>query len=424
MDIYRTGMNPGTFNLVNGSCHRRQEEIAAVKRFLVSNRWREEGGVNQADLVIFFACGAMRLNVDEMMVSLTDVIGKMKNGAELVVGGCLPRTDSERLSQVFTGKTITYADYTALDTLPGVENRFETLPKVFGNGAFCPPLVKPGLRKAGALRLVRLSLDLARVLMRHRPTSILRRIASRLRQYERMVISVGAGCSRTCPYCAKRFALGPVRSKPAEKVMQRIAAGRMLGYRTFDLFADSIGDYGQDLGTDFGALLDSIADFEAAVSVGIYDLHPEDFIRYFDRILGLCKTDRLHYLYVITESGNARVLRSMRREIDTVDLARKLQAIRGYKSVFMQTAIIVGYPGETDEEFDDTLALLGEVNFDNVYVHCYCDMPNTESSRLDGKISKETVSRRLRRIAAAGIRHSVSEARRECDHSFPWGSLG
>jgi threonylcarbamoyladenosine tRNA methylthiotransferase CDKAL1 len=256
------------------------------------------------------------------------------------------------------------------------------------------------------------------MLMRYWPTTTLRKIDSGLEPYNRMAISIAAGCARACPYCAKRFTLGQLRSKPVDMVMRRISEGIKLGYRTFDLFADSIGEYGQDLGTDFGTLLDRIADASARFSIGIYDLHPQDFIRYFERIIGLCKADKLHYLYVITESGNERVLKSMHREMDTADLLRKLLAIRNHKNIFMQTAIIVGYPGETDLEFEDTIALLKEVNFDDVYVHSYCDMPNTESSRLEGKISQETMLRRLRKIAGTSIKHNVSEARRECDHSF------
>lgn len=410
--------------LVNGSCHRRQEEIAVVRRFLLLNEWSEDDNVDRADLVILFACGAFRLNVDEMALKITDICSRLKHGAELLVGGCLPLTDRENLKKIFTGKTITYTDCAALDMLPGAERRFETLPKVYGDHASCPPLVVPGLPKVRTLRLNKLPLRLTRRLLRYLPTPPLRKIVSRLRGDERMEISIAAGCSRTCPYCAKRFARGSVRSKPVDLILQRIAEGTMQGYQRFDLYADSIGDYGQDLGTDFGTLLDKIADCDAHISIGIHDLHPQDFVRYYERIIGLCAAGKVHFLYVITESGNERVLESMHRGIDTFDLVQKLLAVRTYKGVFLQTAIIVGYPGEADHEFEDTVALLNKVDFDTVYVHCYCDMPNTESSRLDGKISHETMSRRLRQIAAAGIKHSVSEARRECDHAFGSGPIG
>lgn len=388
------------------------------------NGWSEDDDVIRADLVILFACGAFRLNVDEMVAKITDMSDKMKNGAELIVGGCLPLTDSESLREVFAGRTITYTDCTALDMLPGVHIRFETLPRVYGDDASCPPIVTPGLPKVRSLRWKGLPLRVTRRLLRYWPTPPLRKIVSRLRRDERMEISIAAGCSRACPYCAKRFARGRVRSKAVDVVMRRISEGTMQGYQKFDLYADSIGDYGEDLGTDFGTLLDRIADYGARISVGIHDLHPQDFVRYFEKIIALCAADKVHFLYVITESGNERVLKSMQRGIDTADLVQKLLAVRAYKNVFLQTAIIVGYPGETEQEFEDTLGLLNKVDFDNVYAHCYCDMPDTESSRLDGKISRESMSRRLQRIAATSIKHSVTESRRECDHAFEPAPIG
>jgi tRNA A37 methylthiotransferase MiaB len=338
----------------------------------------------------------------------------MKSGAELMVGGCLPDTDHASLKRVFVGKTIRYTDLGALDALPGIETRSATLPPVYGASATCAPLEASTLSNPDTLRfrLIGLLLPLLR------PMPQMGAIAARLRTQVRMTISVQAGCSRECPYCAKRFARGPVRSKPVEAILRRISEATQLGFRSFELLADSIGDYGKDLGTDLGTLFDRLAAFDGPISFGIQDLHPEDFLRTFDRIVGLCKTGKLHSLYVITESGNQRVLESMRRGIDTFDLIKKLRAIREYRTVFMQSAIIVGYPGETEQEFGDTIALLHQVNFDDVFVHCYCDMPNTESSRRAGKISREEMAQRLQRVRAAGIKHKVSEAWREWQHSF------
>lgn len=411
-------IGPRTFAIVNGSCHRRHEEMAAVRRFLSSNSWREHQDFTQSDLVILFACGAFRVNVHDMLASVGELRHRMRDGAELIVGGCLPGTDGVSLREAFGGRTITYTDSSSLDMLAGITEHFDAFPPLFGRDSSCLPLEAPSPVRAARLVLNRLPLGFARFLMRHWSAPILRKVAARLRRDERMSISIAAGCARTCPYCAKRFAWGALRSKPVELVMQRISEGTLHGYRTFDLFADSIGDYGQDLGVDLGELLDRIADYPASISIGIYDLHPQDFLRYFDRIMRLCRADRLHYIYVITESGNDRVLESMNRSIDRETLVARLLEIRNLKNVFMQTAIIVGYPGETDAEFEDTLKLLDKVDFDDVFVHSYCDMPNTESTRLSGKISREIMSARIEKIGATRIRHNREEARRELDHAF------
>jgi tRNA A37 methylthiotransferase MiaB len=409
---------PGTFAVVNASCHRRLEDVAAVGRFLTANGWTEGGGVERADLVVFMSCGGFRINVDEALPAIADVRGRMKPGAALLVGGCLPHTGVERLRTVFPGIPLTYADPSALDALPGVTTRFREMAPKYGSDAVCDALVEPDAEGLRALRRVKRSVDFRRLLMRVHSTPALRRSAFGLRDLERVVISIGAGCSRACSYCAKRFARGPVCSKPVEVVMRQVARATELGYRTFDLYADSIGDYGHDLGTSLAALLERVAAFDAPISVGIYDLHPDDFLRDFEPILALSRADRLHYLYVVTESGSDRVLESMGRPRDTAELVRRLLTIRRNGAVFMQSAVIVGYPGETDQDFEQTVALLERVSFDHVHVHCYCDMPNTPSSRLEGKVTPEVLSNRLQRMARSRVRFTPSESQREFEHSF------
>ena len=233
-----------------------------------------------------------------------------------------------------------------------------------------------------------------------------------------MVIHVSAGCAKSCSYCAIRFATGRVRSKPLDVVMQNISEGLRKGYRTFDFLSDSIGGYGLDLGTNLGELLDRVLAHPGHFTIGISDLHPHEFIKYFDKILSLYRTRKVHYLYVPIQSGNQRILQMMNRPCDVTDLKFKFMAIRKYDNVFLQTGIMVGFPGETKEEFEDTLTFLKAVGFDNVYVHYYCDMPNTVSSSLPGKADKAVMMERLDKISRSGIRHNVAKTRIEWESTL------
>jgi threonylcarbamoyladenosine tRNA methylthiotransferase CDKAL1 len=200
--------------------------------------------------------------------------------------------------------------------------------------------------------------------------------------------------------------------------VENICRGLRFGYRRFDLYADSIGIYGSDLNASLGDLLDRILNISKRFSIGLYDMHPQDFIRFYDPIKRLCQSGKLHYLYVAVQSGNDRILKLMRRPCDVKDLAAKLADIRRYQHVFMQSAIIAGFPGETDEEFQDTLRLLKRINFDNVYVHCYSDMPNTEASDLPIKVDKNAMRQRLADIKRAGIHHPAAETKHEWESSL------
>ncbi len=408
------------FLIVGKACSHRREEISMVRKFLLSNDWNEARRLRSADLVVFFACAGVRYIVDENVKKIVETHEKMKPGAELIVGSCLPAMDNESLRSGFRGRTITPTDFTALNDLPNIKTRIEAMPKMWGSEAECQQINRPRLIAAARIWVEDAAVECIKFVIEKRPSRFLKRTAFELKKRSTVGFSIAAGCPGKCSYCARPAASGRVRSKPLDVVVENIRKGLSFGYRGFDLYADSIGAYGSDLNVNFGDLLDRILEIDERFSIGLFDLHPHHFIRFFDRIKRLSQAGKLHFLYVAVQSGNDRILKLMRRACDVEDLATKLAEIRRYEQVFMQSGIIAGFPGETDEEFEDTLRLLKRINFDNVYVHCYCDMPNTEASRLSTKVDKEAMYRRLVAIKRAGIHHLASETQHEWETTpFP-----
>lgn len=392
-----------SFHLVDRSCHRRKEDVSLVERFFVSNGWFAAARHEDADCVVLFTCAEMRYKVVNMVREVRRLSKTIGPSAELVVGACLPKTDPAALASVFSGRTITPTDFSALNDLPDIHTRVENIAPAFGKDA---ALIPRSARRAPILK-GRVPYGIARraakLVRRYLPGRAMKRAAARLARAQRMVIHVSAGCPNRCSYCAIRFATGRVRSKPLEVIMQNISDGLRRGYRTFDFLSDSIGGYGLDLGTNLGALIERVLEPPGTFAVGISDLPPSDFIRFSPGILALCEAERIHYLYVPIQSGSDRVLRAMNRPCDMRDLESKLKEIRRHRDVFLQTGIIVGFPGETEAEFEETLRFLKHVEFDNVYVHYYCDMPNTESSGLSNKTEKAVMIERLEKVRLSGI---------------------
>jgi tRNA A37 methylthiotransferase MiaB len=383
-----------TFLFVNQSCYRRQEEISRVRRFLFLNGYAEETDLQTADLAVLFTCAFCQSRVGDMVGELRRIQSAVKPGCTVMVGSCLPKTDPASLRAVFTGPTLTPTDFSALNDLPGITLTFEEASR--------RPDVGPGCMVVAGRPVPE-------------PPPSLRSAGDESDRNQRMGLFIAAGCRRACSYCAIRFATGPLRSKPLDVVLAELAEGLSRGYRRFEVYADSIGDYGADIGTSLGELFDRVLAREDEISLGIYDLHPDAFLRFHDRLSALARAGRLHYLYVPLQSGNARVLGLMNRPCDLDALRECLTEVARHRSVFLQTSIIVGFPTETDDEFGDTLAFLRAVPFDDVYVHCYSDMPRTVSARMTGKIAPEAMSGRLARLQAAGIKHNVAKARHELE---------
>lgn len=377
-----------TFAFVNESCNRRQEEIAVVRRFLFLNGFSECTDPSSTDLVCFFTCAFNQSRVADMMRQIGQLRGSVKADCELIVGSCLPKTDAATLKKVFTGKTITPTDFSELNQLPGIAVKVEDMP--------------PGTETDTL----------------HAPART--QVAVCAEPDHRMGVFISSGCLRSCSYCAIRFATGGLRSKTIEWVARTISEGLDRGYRKFDMYADSIGDYGLDIGTNLGELLEWLLSNPRPLSVGISDLHPQAFLKYSDLLLSLTKAGRIHYLYVPLQSASSRILGLMNRSCDTHTLLDKLLEVRALDGgLFLQTSIIVGFPTETDTEFEETVAFLKAAGFNHVYVHVYSGMPNTASSRMSGKVPRQSILERLNRIEMVRIPHDRQHAVHEWEASPP-----
>jgi tRNA A37 methylthiotransferase MiaB len=396
------------FHFADSACRQRKEEAQAVRSFLVSNGWREVDSIRRADLVVVFTCAFSRGRVALALEQITKIKKKMKTGAVLVVGGCLPKTDEQSLRSVFDGKTIHPQDFSSLNDLKKIVRKFVgPFPPVL-DPQFCPE------RRVRTNRRLQLSgilkFKISSVVREARQFGLLpvtNNLLRRVKEIElrkKKLIYVASGCRQACSYCAIRFAVGKLRSKPLDSILQEMKSELARGVKRFELVADSLGDYGADIGLSFGNLLEGILKLDGSFRVVINYLHPNAFLEHFELVVELCVARRITGIDIPIQSANERILRLMNRPTDVKKLRQCLLELKQFKGVRLSTSCIIGFPGETDQEFEDTVAFLKEVNFDSTHNHCYSDMPGTKASDLPEKIDKQTMRRRLNRLADAGIR--------------------
>jgi tRNA-2-methylthio-N6-dimethylallyladenosine synthase len=197
--------------------------------------------------------------------------------------------------------------------------------------------------------------------------------------------------------------VGRLRSKPVEVCVGEYRRLLADGCRRFTILADNVGAYGLDIGTTFSELIDALsaASGETEVQWFISQLHPRWLLTHRPAMLKVAREGRLRELLCAIQSGSDRILALMNRHHrieETVEALSELRAIR--PDLRLDTEVIIGFPGESEDDFGATLEAVRRIRFDHVALFPYYDGQGTAASRMDGKVGADTIGRRLARAMA------------------------
>ena len=201
-------------------------------------------------------------------------------------------------------------------------------------------------------------------------------------------ISVMYGCNNFCSYCVVPFVRGRERSRQPSEILKQIKDLAQKGYKEFTLLGQNVNSYGKDLGIgyDFSDLLNDICKIEGDFWVRFMTSHPKDASKkLIDTIASQEKI--VKHLHLPFQAGNDRVLKVMNRKYDSKGYLELVSyAKEKIKNVGLTSDVIVGFPTETDEEFEDTLKMLKAVEFDSVYSFIYSPRKDTPAASMEGQI--------------------------------------
>jgi tRNA-2-methylthio-N6-dimethylallyladenosine synthase len=213
----------------------------------------------------------------------------------------------------------------------------------------------------------------------------------------RAYITIIEGCDKSCAYCVVPFTRGPERSRTSDSVMAEARRLAEQGYTEIQLLGQIVNSYRDPspAGWDFATLLDRVAQVDGIRRVRYTTSHPRDFVKgIVDAMDGnpvLC--DHVH---LPVQSGSSRVLAAMDRLYTRDDYMRRIEWLKSAKrSYSITTDIIVGFPGETDADFEKTLDLLDEVQYDSLFSFKYSPRPNTAALTMEDRIPEDEKQRRL-----------------------------
>jgi len=211
------------------------------------------------------------------------------------------------------------------------------------------------------------------------------------------------GCNKFCTYCIVPFSRGREKSRDASEIVDEVKQLRALGYREIHLIGQNVNSYrpqsragleGFEGATSFSRLLRAVAatgiDRVKFTTSFPRDFHP-DIVAAIDENENLC-----NWVHLPVQSGSDRVLRAMRRGHTASDYLRRIAAIKNARRRMAITSdIIVGFPGETDADFDETMNLVAQVEYDALYIFKYSERPGTPAAKLGDNVTRSEKAERF-----------------------------
>lgn len=224
-------------------------------------------------------------------------------------------------------------------------------------------------------------------------------------------VSIMYGCNNFCTYCIVPYVRGRERSREPEQILEEVRRLVAEGYKDITLLGQNVNSYGKDLDSnvDFADLLAQINDIPGDFLVRFMTSHPKDASQKLFETMARC--DKVApQLHLPVQSGSSRVLKAMNRHYDReiyLDEVRRLKAL--IPDIVLTSDIIVGFPGETQEEFEETLSLLEEVRFDSLFTFIFSPRVGTPAAKMDDPVPMEEKKKWFQRLLDTQNRISVEK---------------
>ncbi|QID33380.1 tRNA (N(6)-L-threonylcarbamoyladenosine(37)-C(2))-methylthiotransferase MtaB [Pampinifervens florentissimum] len=224
----------------------------------------------------------------------------------------------------------------------------------------------------------------------------------------RPFIKVQEGCNRFCTFCVIPYARGKVRSVPPEKVIKEVELLARKGFQEVVLTGTQLTQYGWDMGTSLYELLRGLIEVKGIELIRLSSMHPSEIE---GELLELITSEEkiASHFHISLQSGSDRILKLMEREYTVSDYVRIVDKIISKRPISaVGTDIIVGFPTETEEDFEQTYRLLEGLPIAYMHVFPYSDRPFTKASKMEGKVFSQTKEERVKIL-----KELDSEKRRE-----------
>jgi tRNA-2-methylthio-N6-dimethylallyladenosine synthase len=355
-----------TFYIETFGCQMNAHDSEKVAGTLVGSGYLQVESPDDADLVLYNTCSIREKAAQKVFYRLNDFKRARGAGKLFAVLGCVAQQEGEKI--------------------------FEAAPHVsmvVGSASYSkfPELLAQ--LESGNRRVTGLSTDTDETF----ETEFTRR-DNPFRAY----ITIIEGCDKHCAYCVVPFTRGPERSRTSRSVIEETRRLADAGYSEIQLLGQNVNSYRDPspAAVSFAGLLAQVAEVPGIRRVRFTTSHPRDFTRdiveAIDSHPALC-----NHVHLPVQSGSTAVLARMKRDYSRQEYLERIRWMREAKRpISISTDIIVGFPGETESDFEQTMTLIGEVGYDSMFSFQYSPRPNTASISFEDTIPEEEKGRRLR----------------------------
>ncbi len=374
-----------SFYMINqNTCTRVKLYGIDVENLFLINDYVEETK-EKADYIIINTCSFLKTKEEYFMNYIKKISDDLKANQIIIVIGCLPSIRKNDLLKM-NDKIITFGR--DIDTIKDYFNFSKNITSKATTVCDKLPLKKE------------LLYQLNKYIFKSK------HIEYRLKRDKVCYLQISSGCRGKCAYCSEKFTT-KLKSRPIDEILLAINDGIERGYKLFGLNSDDASAYGKDIDSSLEELLSEVVKIKSDISFSIPEFNPNGLT---ERVIEYLKDKKFIYITVPIQSGSQDILNKMKRPYKIDEVISKVRKIkRNNKKIKINTHVIVGFPGETEEDFNKTLDVIKLGLFDRVKVFMYNDRPNTLASAMVNKISDIEKKRRkeilLKEMKKQNIKH-------------------
>ncbi len=209
-------------------------------------------------------------------------------------------------------------------------------------------------------------------------------------------VNITKGCDNFCTFCIVPYTRGREKSRPLSHILMDIRSLTQKGVKEVTLLGQNVNSYKSEEGLDFADLLEKVATDTDIQRIRYTTSHPKDFNTKLMKVMAQHQNKICEYVHLPFQSGNSRILERMNRGYTREQYLAKIAEMKeNIPHLVLSTDIIVGFPGETEEEFQDTVSMVQEVGFETIFAFMYSPRPFTKAAKFEDHLPEDIKNRRL-----------------------------